>query len=220
MMNDRHVWLCILTVAGCIGFLAGMNVHADEDQADGYAGMALAVVGDMPAEQVERLRSFAEVNTSIPVVLREVPSYEEDALAVMARSLTDVRQPEDAVLVLLYAGTQSFEEHALYLYEDFVAIVNTTALATEDEEKYMRRLERVMMRSFGLLMDVPVVPNPQSAMWAYRTLEELDFMGRNFDPPSLIAIQRNAVAKGIPLIVDSPFMVLEEFRPEFVPADQ
>lgn len=219
-MNDRGVWFRMFTVAGCIGLLAGLPVHADEDGADGYTGLALAVVGDMPAEQVERLRSFAEVNTSIPVVLREVQAYEEDALTVMARALADVRHPEDAALVLLYAGTQSFDEHALYLYEDFVAMVNTTALATEDEERYMRRVERVMMRSFGLLMDVPVVPNPQSAMWAYRTLEELDFMGRNFDPPSLIAIQRNAVAKGIPLIVDGPFMVLEEFRPEFVPADQ
>jgi hypothetical protein len=65
------------------------------------------------------------------------------------------------------------------------------------------------MRGIGLLLDVPQVPNPQSAMWSYRTMEELDWMGRNFDPPSLMKLQQNAIVMGLPLIKDSPFLIID-----------
>ena len=192
--------------------MAGHSLWADEglapDSDSGYTGLALAVVGDLSADQVERVRAFMELNTAIPVTLRETDAIEADTLGGVADALVDLRDPADAALILLYAGEQDFAEHAVYRYEQGVGIINARLMRTEDEEIFLRRLERLGMRSAGLLLDVPLVPNPQSAMWTYQTMEHLDFMGRNFDPPSLKAIQENAQALGIRLNEDSPFLII------------
>ena len=207
MTIKKMGWMGLALVAA-----AASGAFGAEDQNSQPEGLAIGVIGSMPCDQVERVRAFVEKNTAIAV--RRLDTVEpaepaallEDAVAWV----DDQREPRDACVVWFYTGDESSEEHAIYQYEQATAVVNVNALMTDDEEVYMRRLERLAMRSVGLLLDVPPVPNPQSAMFSYRTLEELDRMGRNFDPPSLMRLQENAVDKGIPLIKPSPFLMLHE----------
>ena len=205
-----------ITKMGWIGLALVATAAADafgaQDENSQPEGLAIGVIGSMPCHQVERVRSFVEKSTAMAV--RRLDTVEPAEPAVILEDAADwvgdQREPRDACVVWFYTGGESSEEHAIYRYEQATAVVNVNALMTDDEEVYMRRLERLTMRSVGLLLDVPPVPNPQSAMFSYRTLGELDRMGRNFDPPSLMRLQENAVDKGIPLIEGSPFLMLQE----------
>jgi len=201
----RLLIMCILGV----GWLPAMAETGNETVASVFTGVALAVVGEMPDAQAERVREFVQVNTSLQVL--RLPALREDGetLEAVLESLLDARPAEMAALVLLYAGAGEFEQHSIYRYDRNICIVNATAMRSDDEEQYLRRLEKLTMRGIGLLLDVPQVPNPQSAMWSYRTMEELDWMGRNFDPPSLMKLQQNAIVMGLPLIKDSPFLIID-----------
>lgn len=177
----------------------------------GPDGLGLRVAGTWDDDALERVRAFVQRNTSVEVRVR--PSLALDAstpLDTLQDLLGTERADADAALVVLYAGDQEFEPHTVYDYEAGVAVVNLSALATDVVETELRRIEKLTIRSFGLLLDVPMVPNPHSALWTYRTLEELDFMGRNFDPPSLIRFQQNAAEMGIPLIENHPFLLHRE----------
>ena len=174
-------------------------------------GLGLLVAGTWDEASLERVRAFVQRNTSVEVRIR--PAMPLDPFLPL-ESLHDLlnmeRDKADAAWVVLYAGDQDFEPHTVYNYEVGVAVVNLAAIATDIAETELRRIEKLTIRSFGLLLDVPMVPNPHSALWTYRTLEELDFMGRNFDPPSLIRFQQNAAEMGIPLIENHPFLLHRE----------
>lgn len=178
---------------------------------NGPDGLGMLVAGTWDEAALERVRAFVQRNTSVKVRVR--PSLELEPLAPLD-ALNDLlaleRDPADAAWVVLYAGDQDFEPHTVYDYETRVAVVNLPVVATDVAETELRRVEKLTIRSFGLLLDVPLVPNPHSALWTYRTMEELDFMGRNFDPPSLIRFQQNAADKGIPLIKNHPFLLHRE----------
>ncbi len=174
-------------------------------------GLGLVVAGTWSDTQAERVRAFVERNTSVAVRLRPDPvPPANEPLVDLRDGLQVERHPEDAALVVLYNGAGTFEPHSVYDYDAVVAIINLPVIAHDDEETFLRRVEKLTIRSFGLLLDVPLVPNPHSALWTYRTTEELDFMGRNFDPPSLLRFQENAAALGIPLLSKSPFLLLRE----------
>ncbi len=207
-MNKRF---CLWMGVAIIISLTGRVVAADEqgvEESTGFTGVGVAVVGEMDAAAVERIRAFAERNTSIRVRIREVPAMAAESLGEVADALAPLRVEEDAAFVLLYVGDSDFPDHTVYRYNQRTGIVNVSLLHTDDEERFLRRIEKLTMRSLGLLLNVPPVPNPQSAMWTYSTLEELDLMGRNFDPPSLRNIQVNAQELGIELIADSPFLMI------------
>lgn len=172
-----------------------------EEPATSYEGVAIGVIGDWTSEYVERVRAFVQANTRIPVRLIEPVYVSADTLGGTLDVVAAFRGAEDAVVVFLYAGQGEFEEHTVYRYEQKAGIVNLRPLFDEEEETYLRRVEKLAIRSVALLFDVPLVPNPHSALWTYRTMEELDFMGRNLDPPSQMRLQQNAEALGITLIV-------------------
>lgn len=191
-------------------WLGTMLAGAESGEQEGPpTGLAIAAIGDVSADHMERVRAFVERNTSIETRLLEPQDATGESLSEIVDSLAHLRTPEQACVVLLYAGDPEFEDHTVYRYETGVGIVNAGLMAAEDEEVYLRRLEKLTMRSVGLLMGVEMVPNPQSAMWTYRTMSDLDAMGRNFDPPSLMRLQEIARRKDIPLIKDSPFLLIE-----------
>jgi hypothetical protein len=190
-------------------FTGCLAVDAAETSRTPPSGVALAVVGDLSEADVERVRSFVEFNSAIPVRLLEPQSSEQESLVEILDELAPLRTPEHACVVFLYAGERSFEEHTVYRYEAGIGVVNATLMVVDDEERYLRRLEKLTIRSVALLLDVPLVPNPQSALWTYRTMEELDAMGRNLDPPSLLLLQQKAHELGLPLIGGSPYLMVE-----------
>lgn len=198
-------WAMALVVhVGFTGPLGGMEPLVAESQ----QAIGVGVIGSLSGAQIERIRSFVEKNTALRILLLDdVPDSPREELADWLEILRDAT-PGASFDIYMYAGDQVFDPHSVYSYRDQQAVVNATALCDGDEELFLRRMEKLVMRAVGLLLDVPMVPNPQSAMWAYQTIEELDFMGRNFDPPSLLRLQENARERGLPLEPDSPFLLL------------
>lgn len=206
-MNKRY-WLFALLVCG-LGGVAWSN--DDMPEPSPVSGVGLSLIGNLSPEQLERVRHFVEWNAAIPVHVREVEELADvDALAKLPPAVADQQDDADAAWVVIIAEPNDFPEHSVYNYDLDIAVVNAAAVWTDDEEALMRRIEKLTIRGYGLLFDVPLVPNPHSAMWAYRTIEELDAMGRNFDPPSLKRIQENALSRGVPLFTDSPFLIVRD----------
>ena len=200
------IWIrCGLAVLICVGVRAA---YAGSDD-PAPSGLAIAAVGEMPETHLERVRAFVERNTSMKTRVLEPSDESAGSLHDLMDALASRRTPEHAALVFLYAGDDDFEEHYVYRYEDGIGIVNAALMRLDDEERYLRRLDKLTMRTIGLLFAVEKVPNPQSAMWTYNTMAELDAMGRNFDPPSLLRLQQRARERDIPLIEESPYMMLD-----------
>ncbi len=199
-MRSFLVTLIILVLAVT---LPASGVRAAEEAATDLNHLKLGVLGSASSELLDRVHAFAEAHTGIPIQrIDPIPDAEKDDLHDWFEVL-DVGQ--GSFTVYLYAGDTKYEPHILHSPSGRYAIVNLRALYTEDQEVYLRRVEKLFMRSIGLLLEVPLVPNPHSAMWTYQTLEDLDIMGRNFDPPSLLRLQQNAKDRGIAIGVDSPF---------------
>ena len=175
-----------------------------EAEVDAPTGIAIAAIGELSDAHMERVRAFVQRNTSIATRLLEPQSASGEDFSEILDTLAPLRTSEHACIVFLYAGEDTFEEHTVYRYESGVGVVNAALMQTEDEERYLRRLEKLTMRSVGLLLGVEMVPNPHSAMWSYRTMSDLDAMGRNYDPPSLMRLHDRARAMGIPLIERQP----------------
>ncbi len=196
-------WLSIF-VCGVV--LSGAQWgHAEKPREE--LGIGLIAIGSFPPELLERLRAFAEFNTAMPVRIRLAQPYGGKALFEEGAALIAFKSPSDVALVALAYDDFAHTEHAVYRYTDGIAVVNARVLMPDDadEERWARRLEKLTMRSIGLLLDVESVPNPLSAMYPYQSIEELDMMGRNYDPPSLLQVQRKAMQRGIRLTEDTPF---------------
>jgi len=174
-------------------------------------GIALVPVGPVEPALVERVRAFVESNTCVPVRIRKGDIVLKGSLYETMQGAAVAKEVADEMLVVLVWGGKEWPEHAVYDYAQMTGAVNVRLLLEHDEpepEMAERRVEKLVMRSVGLLMDVPQVPNPQSAMFAYQNMEELDAIGRNFDPPSLLRFQENVLKRGIQLIEDCSFNMM------------
>jgi len=190
----------------CCGSLVAsllLCLHAAADGgADGGKNIGLACVGDFDPTLVERIRGFAQRSLMMPVVMIEAKDVKMDSLDDVGRSASAWLDLDHAMVVVLFMPEEDLGGHGVVRREEHTAVVNARAMLPEpsDPEKYARRLERQVMRSVGLLLGLDFSPNPRSAMWPYKTLEQLDRIGRNFDPPWLLKAQRAARERGIKIL--------------------
>ena len=73
-----------------------------------------------------------------------------------------------------------------------------------------RRLERQVIRAICTLLGLEQSPNPQSAYSPYETLEQLDMIGRNLDPPWQKKMQERARELGLAIDADNPYFMLRQ----------
>ena len=199
----------IAIIVTCLLALASARGEAEATAAGdrGTKTLAILPMGDVPVEMAQRVRDYAERNLALPVRLADRRDAVAGDLAAQAEALSDAKGADDAFLVVLAWPDETSEKHAVYDYDKHMAIVNARVLGqgVESKEVYGRRLDKLTMRSFGLLLGISAVPNPQSAMFPYRTLGELDSIARSIDPPTLMMLQRAALSHGLKLVKDSPF---------------
>lgn len=187
---------------------AGMALAAEP-----VTPVALTVSGELDPSLVARVRDWASEQLALPVPM--VPSApleaEPSSLEAVAEAMAPA-VPERAIgLVVLYNGQRALPHHGIYRPDLRVVVVNVPIMREgADEEILARRLERQLIRGICMLMGLEFSPNPQSAMAAYTTMEELDEMARNLDPPWLIMVQERAMELGIPLDPESPYNMFRE----------
>lgn len=202
----RRIGWVFLTVC-CISAAARAEVRGEAAEADAGKTLALVAVGGVDEAMVRRVRDFAERNLAIPVRLAPSKAESGTALHDIGVALAGALEPDDIAMVVLASPASDVKDHAVYLYDRNTAVVNADALKPEpeDAETYGRRLEKLVMRSYALLLGIKVVPNPQSALFPYKNLDELDAIGRGIDPPTLRQVQEAAEKLGVKPVKGSPF---------------
>ena len=148
-------------------------------------GMAMVRIGAVDEALAERARLFAEENLHMRIEMLAPQEFSGESLDDAGRAVSGLVGKKYAGLVGLVAPAGTVGAHGVSLLEQRVVVINAKALEPQDgdQEKYGRRLERVVMRSCGMLMGLQSCPNPQCALWSYSTVEQLDEMSRNFCPP-------------------------------------
>jgi hypothetical protein len=171
----------------------------------------LTKVGDLPDALMDRLKAWAEESLVIPVPLGESLTSASDQMEAVVPVAAQLLQADDLGVVVLNAQATLDQPNGIYRPEARVVVINVTDMREgADEEKFALRLERQVIRGICVLMGLEWSPNPESAMTAYTSLEELDRMGRNLDPPWLLKFQERARELGLPLDPDSPMNFFRE----------
>jgi hypothetical protein len=173
--------------------------------------VALVVAGPVDEAVVARVKAWAEEQLAIPVPLAEALETKGASMDAVAREASARLAPEDLGVIVLLKSEQELPNHGIFNPDLRVVVVNVNRMAKDaDEETFGRRMERQVIRGIGSLLGLELSPNPESAMAFYSTMEELDMMGRNLDPPWLYQLQQRARAFGLPLDPANPYNLLGE----------
>ncbi|MCC7299954.1 MAG: hypothetical protein IT583_02615 [Verrucomicrobia bacterium] len=149
------------------------------------------------APLLESLRAFAERELHVPVRTVENPKLAGGKnFQALEKAVLHVKTDADVTLIIL-AGFNDEPRHLAVFPEKGFAVVNTLPLYTADSEKFARRLERQIMRAAAFSFSLPPTPDPFCVTRDYRSLDDLDSMGRNFSPPWQVRYAEEALKRGL-----------------------
>jgi hypothetical protein len=140
-----------------------------------------------------------ESNLYYDVQVKTLQAWEGDSGPEQLDSVLDRLDATGIVTVILSGRLLPEGQHAYVDPERKAGVVNVGLLVPEVEEKTLRRLDRQAIRIVGFSLGVPPQPIPMCALYPYRTIEELDRMGRGFSPPAQALYRKQLLAAGIPL---------------------
>jgi len=164
----------------------------------------VAIAGNVDSAIAERACAWAATNLAIRVPYAGSMGVATGSLDEVAVSAAPSVGPDDVGLILLFGDGDENGNHGIHRPDLRVVVVNVAAMRKDaDEETFARRIDRQVIRGVAALMGVEWSPDPFSATAMYSTMEELDRIGLNMDPPSLLQLQRTAVEWGIPVDPDN-----------------
>ncbi len=180
----KILWTVMMAVALAVGVSRA-----------GHIGVGAA--GESDADLVERVAATLRQRTQLPVRVRDLGVASCGATADVDEAVGG-RPAGEAVLLVLAWPDEEDATRCVDMPEAGIAAINVSTLERDaDKETAARRVEREALRALGRLLGLESSPNPQCVMWTYTSVEELDAMGRGFDPPSLAALHGVARARGI-----------------------
>jgi hypothetical protein len=182
--------ITILTI-GLVLFTGGCS-NAPQEKA-----ITIVNAAAVDAPMLERVRSFAEreLHVSIRTLERPELAGKKDFQA-LEKAAQRLKTDADVTLIVL-AGFNDDAEHLSVDPGSGIAVVNAQALYTDHEEKFARRLERMVMRAAAFSFEMEPTPDPFCVTRDYRSLEDLDTMGRNFSPPWQGRFAEEAARRGL-----------------------
>lgn len=210
-------WFSVMALVAAMG---GVAVGARAEETSPATGgetrnpAVLVKAGEVDEALVMRLRDWAQDQLALSLPLAE--SIEPGPVTDLNR-VADLAAPrvgpDDLGVIVLFASTNDVPHHGVYRPEQRVVVINVNAMregAGADPEVLARRLERQVIRGVCTLLGLDQSPNPQSAYSPYSTLEQLDLIGRNLDPPWQQKMQLRARELGLTLDADNPYYMLRE----------
>lgn len=199
-------------LAGVLVLVATSALWAEESAAPVVRNpVTLAKVGEVDPALVDRLKNWVESQLAIPLPLAESLSPASASLEDAAKAASERLVADDLGAVVLQATTSTEEPNGIYRPDLRVVVINVADMREgADDETFARRLERQVIRGVCVLLGLEWSPNMESAMAYYETMEELDQMGRNLDPPWLLKLQERARQFGLPLDPDNPCNLFRE----------
>jgi hypothetical protein len=205
----RRITMGLLSAVLLTSTCAFAQDEAAPAQPQAGKSVALVAVGPVDSALVDRVVAFARENTALNIRFLPAMEVTGDTLDAIAAEAAKAMASDDAALVVLAYPSADIKPHGVSLPGIHVAVVNVKSLepASGDAETFARRVEREVMQSIGMQLDMPACPNPQCAMWSYSTDEELDAKGRNYCPPCLGVLQKAAREKGVGMDMNNPLSI-------------
>lgn len=167
-------------------------------------GIVILNAKAVESNAMERIATFARQELSVPVTVVEVPAITCTNLDDAIPSALQLKKPEYACIIALITPTPQVGLHAVFRTNIQVAIVNVTAMRSDDARKTEIRIGKQVMRAAGFLFGLPPSLDPFCVMRDYQDLDDLDSMGRNFFPPWQFKFQEAVQRCGIPLADADP----------------
>jgi len=166
-------------------------------QAPPENAITLVNAAAVDAELLERVRVFAEGQLQVPVRTLEKPKLAgKESFQTLEKAALRIKTDADVSFIVL-AGINGEEEHLAVFAEKGVALINTQPLYTDEDETFSRRIERQVMRAAAFVFEMPPTPDPFCVTRDYRSLDDLDRMGRNYSPPWMGRFADEAVKRGL-----------------------
>jgi len=144
---------------------------------------------------LDEVRIHAERELRVSVSARDIISTNMVELKSIGRSANENKRNQDICLIVLTLSESPL--HATILSNEQVAVINVSALHSDDSVKNVRRLQRWTMRSAAFLFGVGPDVDPHCVMHDYRTMDEFDKLGLNFSPPWGDRFYQAAKARGL-----------------------
>lgn len=183
--------LVTLLITGLFLFTAGC-AKAPQEKA-----ITIVNAAAVDAPLLERLRSFAEKELHVPVRALEKPKLAgQKSFQALEKKARRVKTDADVTLIVL-SGFNTESKHLMVYPKEGIALVNAQPLYTNDVEKFSRRMERQVMRAAAFAFGMEPVPDPFGVTRDYRSLKDLDSMGRNFSPPWQGRFAKEAARRGL-----------------------
>ena len=166
-------------------------------QAPQENAITLVNAAAVDAELLERVRAFAEKELHVPVRTLEKPRLAgKESFQTLEKAALRIKTDADVSLIVI-SGFNGEEKHLEVYAEDGVALINAQPLYTDDAETFARRIERMVMRSAAFVFGLPPTPDPYCVTRDYRSLDDLDRMGRNYSPPWMGRFADEAEKRGL-----------------------
>jgi|GEM_PF-1732225 len=159
----------------------------------------LHTVGKIDPALTRRLKTFIERNAMLAVRIADPIAPAGTKLVQQADSAKGQLDPKAVLSILLTTEHKDDTGHAHLNPTNKIAVVNVTNLIHEKQETTMRRVERQTTRAIGVSLQLKPCPNPQCGLFPYRSMEELDSIGRGFCPPCQMFRDQSAKKNDIKL---------------------
>lgn len=172
--------LCVLALmaAGCSETSRPISREASQEPA-----ITLVNTGAVDEPLLDRIRDFAEQQLKVRIRILENQKL-ADAKDFQTLENAAVKAKTDADVAYIVIGSIAGDDrHLVTSPKRGVGLINVMPLQINDPEKYYRRIERQVMRAAAFVFGLPPTPDPFCVTRDYRSLEDLDRMGRNYSPP-------------------------------------
>ncbi len=189
------------TLAAIFTFLLAIIPSYSEIVPTTGKSILLVNIQAVDTQTVESVRSFAEINLMVPVKSAElsVAQKNDTDILSLARSCECLMTTQHVCRVLLVSQPLT-KESMIVAPDQNWAVINIAALKTTDKALRNGRIERQVMRCIATMFGVGYTPDPHAVNKYITSVEQLDQMGRNFDPPSLEQFHNQAIARGMEVL--------------------
>jgi predicted Zn-dependent protease len=169
--------ILLFVMVTLIGLSACSSVPVSAEKA-----LTIVNASGVDSSMLEQIQDFVGQQLQVPVrIVDDAALAEADRFQTLEAAAMEKRHELDVIYIVLAALDSN--QHLAVFEESRIALINTDALFTDDPKKFHRRIERQIMRAAAFCVGLPPTPDPFCVTRNYKSLEDLDKMGRNFSPP-------------------------------------
>jgi len=159
--------------------ITGYSANAKEPEKT----VLLANFEAINSQTLERIQNFVQAELSIRIRATTIKQTSISGNAMKPDKFKSFKKDNDLIMVALVATTNTMPVTTLLSTNDFLAVINLSDVKSTDNEIFSRRAERLVMRAIAFLSGLPPSPDGYCVTRDFRSLAELDKMGRNLCPP-------------------------------------